>query len=202
MGGAYFSALTVPDKPLDQVSVWKWDNIYLALVLSTRTLWRGRCRYSQPSAPSLMGLWRTSPKWLQIKQPSRKAVWFSHSCKIWYTGARITTRESSKWLGSHSPSWAKLWRGMGAITIQASIMLLLPLVIYYSLFAIPKLSTKDNLQWCSTGECYEEIGRLYEEQPRLDWEHLADMMHDYKGLLAGWPQVLHIHSVCSLHFVN
>jgi len=46
----------------------------------------------------------------------------------------------------------------------------------------------------STGECYEEIGRLYEEQPRLDWEHLADMMHDYKGLLAGWPQVLHIHS--------
>merc|ERR550532_1326389 len=46
----------------------------------------------------------------------------------------------------------------------------------------------------ATGECYEEIGRLYEEQPRLDWEHLADMMHDYKGLLAGWPQVLQIHA--------
>lgn len=25
------------------------------------------------------------------------------------------------------------------------------------------------------------------------------MMHDYKGLLAGWPQVLHIHSVCCSH---
>ena len=49
----------------------------------------------------------------------------------------------------------------------------------------------------ATGECYEEIGRLYEEQPRLDWEHLADMMHDYKGLLAGWPQVLQIHAVGS-----
>ena len=47
----------------------------------------------------------------------------------------------------------------------------------------------------ATGECYEEVGRLYEEQPRLDWEHVADMMHDYKGLLAGWPQVLQIHSV-------
>lgn len=46
----------------------------------------------------------------------------------------------------------------------------------------------------ATGECYDEIGLLYEEQPRLDWEHLADMMHDYKGLLAGWPQVLHLHS--------
>ena len=51
---------------------------------------------------------------------------------------------------------------------------------------------------CVSGECYEEIGRLYEEQPRLDWEHIADMMHDYKGLLAGWPQVLHIHSVSFL----
>jgi len=46
----------------------------------------------------------------------------------------------------------------------------------------------------ATGECYEDIGRLYEEQPRMDWEHLADMMHDYKGLLSGWPQVLHLHS--------
>ena len=47
----------------------------------------------------------------------------------------------------------------------------------------------------ATGECYEEIGSLYEEQPSLDWEHIQDMMHDYKGLLAGWPQVLQIHSV-------
>ena len=30
---------------------------------------------------------------------------------------------------------------------------------------------------------------------RLDWEHLADMMHDYRGLLSGWPQILHVHSV-------
>ena len=48
----------------------------------------------------------------------------------------------------------------------------------------------------ATGACYEDIGKLYEEQPRLDWEHIADMMHDYKGLLSGWPQVLQIHSVC------
>ena len=46
----------------------------------------------------------------------------------------------------------------------------------------------------ATGECYEDIGGLYEEQPRMDWEHLADMMHDYKGLLSGWPQVLNLHS--------
>jgi len=46
----------------------------------------------------------------------------------------------------------------------------------------------------NTGEVYEEIGKLYEEQPRLDWERLADMMHDYKGLLSGFPQILHIHS--------
>jgi len=46
----------------------------------------------------------------------------------------------------------------------------------------------------ATGECYEDIGRLYDDQPRLDWEHLGDMMHDYKGLLSGWPAILQIHS--------
>jgi len=46
----------------------------------------------------------------------------------------------------------------------------------------------------NTGEVYEDIGKLYEDQPRLDWEHLADMMHDYKGLLTGFPQILHIQS--------
>jgi len=46
----------------------------------------------------------------------------------------------------------------------------------------------------NTGDVYDDIGKLYEEQPRLDWEHLADMMHDYKGLLSGFPNILHIQS--------
>ena len=46
-----------------------------------------------------------------------------------------------------------------------------------------------------TGEAYEEIGKMYEDQPRNDWEHLGDMMHDYRGLLSGWPGILQIHAV-------
>lgn len=46
-----------------------------------------------------------------------------------------------------------------------------------------------------TGEAYEEIGKMYEDQPRNDWEHLGDMMHDYRGTLAGWPGILQIHAV-------
>ena len=38
-----------------------------------------------------------------------------------------------------------------------------------------------------TGEAYEDIGKMYEDQPRNDWEHMGDMMHDYRGLLMGWP---------------
>ena len=45
------------------------------------------------------------------------------------------------------------------------------------------------------GEAYEEIARITDEQAKKDWEPLGDMMHDYKGLLAGWPNVLSIHSV-------
>ncbi len=47
----------------------------------------------------------------------------------------------------------------------------------------------------TTGENYEEIGKLFEEQPKMDWERLGDVMHDYRGLLSGWPGVLQIHSV-------
>jgi len=40
---------------------------------------------------------------------------------------------------------------------------------------------------------------MYEDQPKNDWEPLGDVMYDYKGLLAGWPGILQIHSVrCNL----
>ena len=46
----------------------------------------------------------------------------------------------------------------------------------------------------TTGENYEDIGKMFDDQPKCDWERLGDVMHDYKGLLAGWPSVLQIHS--------
>ena len=46
-----------------------------------------------------------------------------------------------------------------------------------------------------TGEAYEEIGKMFDDQPKNDWERLGDTMHDYRGLLAGWPNVLQIHQV-------
>ena len=46
-----------------------------------------------------------------------------------------------------------------------------------------------------TGEEYEDIGKMFDDQPKNDWERLGDTMHDYRGLLAGWPNVLQIHQV-------
>ena len=46
-----------------------------------------------------------------------------------------------------------------------------------------------------TGEAYEEIAKLVDDQPRNDWEHLGDTMHDYRGMLAGWPGIIQVHSV-------
>jgi len=45
-----------------------------------------------------------------------------------------------------------------------------------------------------TGEAYEDIAKITDEQAKRDWEPLGDVMHDYKGLLSGWPNVLSIHS--------
>lgn len=43
------------------------------------------------------------------------------------------------------------------------------------------------------GDTYNEIGKLFEEQPKLDWEPLGDMLHIYKGILAAFPDILSFH---------
>ena len=53
-----------------------------------------------------------------------------------------------------------------------------------------------------TGETYEEIAKMVDDQPRNDWEPLGDMMHDYRGMLSGWPAVLQIHAVRSKKCYN
>jgi sorting nexin-9/18/33 len=46
-----------------------------------------------------------------------------------------------------------------------------------------------------TGDAYNNIGKMFEEQPKLDWEPLADKMHIYKGKLASFPDILQVHKV-------
>ncbi|XP_055945160.1 sorting nexin lst-4-like isoform X1 [Argiope bruennichi] len=43
-----------------------------------------------------------------------------------------------------------------------------------------------------TAGVYEDLGKMYEEQPKYDAEPMADVLHEYKGMLAAWPDVLHI----------
>ncbi|KAG7207117.1 hypothetical protein KM043_000992 [Ampulex compressa] len=45
----------------------------------------------------------------------------------------------------------------------------------------------------ATGDAYNEIGRLYEEQPKYDWEPLADKFHIYRGIIGNFPDVISIH---------
>ncbi len=53
------------------------------------------------------------------------------------------------------------------------------------------------------GENYEEIAKMFDDQPKMDWERLGDVMHDYRGMLGGWPGVLQIHAVrIRLHYVT
>ncbi|CAL1267081.1 unnamed protein product [Larinioides sclopetarius] len=43
-----------------------------------------------------------------------------------------------------------------------------------------------------TGDTYEEIGDLYGEQPRNDLEPFGDILHEYKGILASFPEIVQI----------
>lgn len=47
-----------------------------------------------------------------------------------------------------------------------------------------------------TGDIYNEIGSLFEEQPKFDWEPLADTLHIYKGIISSFPDILAVHKVC------
>ena len=44
----------------------------------------------------------------------------------------------------------------------------------------------------SIGSCYEEMSSLWEEQSAKEWEPLQHLMHDYKGITAGWQTVLSV----------
>lgn len=44
-----------------------------------------------------------------------------------------------------------------------------------------------------TSSAYEDISRLFEEEPKYDFEPMADILHQYRGLLSGWPEILQLH---------
>lgn len=44
-----------------------------------------------------------------------------------------------------------------------------------------------------TGGAYIEIGRMFEDQPKYDWEPLGDKFHLYKGIVNGFPDALSNH---------
>lgn len=48
-----------------------------------------------------------------------------------------------------------------------------------------------------TGQAYNEIGRLFDEQPKQDWEPLGDMLHIYKGVISMFPDIFTNHKVRS-----
>uniref|UniRef100_T1J0K5 Uncharacterized protein n=1 Tax=Strigamia maritima TaxID=126957 RepID=T1J0K5_STRMM len=41
-----------------------------------------------------------------------------------------------------------------------------------------------------TGDTYDDIGKLFEDQPKYDLEVVADVLHEYKGILAAFPEIL------------
>ncbi|XP_022244062.1 sorting nexin lst-4-like [Limulus polyphemus] len=54
-------------------------------------------------------------------------------------------------------------------------------------------STSLTLAIKHTADTYEEIGNIYEEQPKQDFEPMGDILHEYKGMLAAWPDILQLN---------
>lgn len=43
------------------------------------------------------------------------------------------------------------------------------------------------------GTAYFEIGKIFEDQPKLDWEPLSDKLYMYKGITGSFPDIFAIH---------
>lgn len=53
-----------------------------------------------------------------------------------------------------------------------------------------------------TGNAYDEIGKMFEEQPKFDWEPLSDKFHIYRGIISSFSDVTSIHKVYFFYKVN
>jgi hypothetical protein len=43
------------------------------------------------------------------------------------------------------------------------------------------------------GACYQEMSDMWDKQVTKEWEPLQHLMHDYKGITAGWHAVLGLY---------
>ena len=44
------------------------------------------------------------------------------------------------------------------------------------------------------GSCYDELSTTVGEQATKDWEPVMNMMHDYKGLVTSWKEILGLYN--------
>ncbi|XP_015781108.1 sorting nexin-33 [Tetranychus urticae] len=44
-----------------------------------------------------------------------------------------------------------------------------------------------------TGDTFDRIAKMYEEQPKYDFEPLSYVLHEYKGILSAWPEILDLN---------
>ena len=52
-----------------------------------------------------------------------------------------------------------------------------------------------------TADTYDQIALLCEDQPRLDLEPMGDLLHDYRGLLASFPDIITVHKVTLIAYL-
>lgn len=45
-------------------------------------------------------------------------------------------------------------------------------------------------------EAYSDIGTVFEEEPKHDWDPLCHLLFEYKGLIDGFPSVISATKVC------
>ena len=44
-----------------------------------------------------------------------------------------------------------------------------------------------------SSDTYETIGKMFADEPKRDFGPMTDVLHEYKGILTAWPEILQVH---------
>ncbi|RXG69391.1 Sorting nexin-18 [Armadillidium vulgare] len=53
-----------------------------------------------------------------------------------------------------------------------------------------KLSRAFDMDPSNSDDAYQEIGTIFEQEPKHDWEPLSNLLYEYKGLIDGFPSII------------
>ena len=73
-------------------------------------------------------------------------------------------------------------------------------IIFDSFYILGAPHLTDGMRQVSTA--YQEIGTIFEQEPKHDWEPLSNLLYEYKGVIDAFPAIINAAKVKKVGLLN